>query len=734
MPVQKEILKGKMGGIKNTLRFLLISSALLPIISWGQVPYPSINGKTLFLRLVLSIVLALMAWLGFTDSEYRTELLGRVRGLWKMPLTKAVTVSYVLLLVSTYGAFDRFIAFYGAADRAEGFVGLSFFYLCYFLFALVFRKRDWNSFFTVTLISGWMLFFVEIVQAMEGVARPASLMDNPIYLAGYFLLVAFAGIQVARDAHATKKPILKATGVLSTCMAVLGIFITQTRGVMAGLVVGAVVALAYLVVEGKGIQYGRLRVRVVAAWLLGVIVAFAAVFLLTIHAPVWKDVPGVNRIATFSFKDDTTLSRGVTTEIAIHAVNPSIVGVRRMLTGWGWDNYIYAWERFYVPKLYGYDSSRFDRPHDKLLDMLNMTGVLGLLAYLAIWIFFIHLIFKIGKKDRIGCAALLVWALAFFVQNLTAFDTLVTFVSFFVMLAYVGYLSGFEADMKQQASASYAIPIILSVVAIASFWAFIAWTFVPYLQMSEFRSEIQESWSFDSTSLLSPFVFSPDTYAQGTIRNDLINTLFKAYNNGQIQKPSPFLDKAIAEMEDYLSKHPYLYDDQMVLAKAYDVQSALHSDPSYLKLAEQHYLAALALIPGRQTVIYPYAINLAQQHRTEEAAALLQGLIQKDPQIKDSEYILGEVYALDDAHYAHEGLDHFEVALNAGVDLNRRLTVQAYKNYLSDFYKANDTSRFVIVAKRLAQLDSVNATAYDELAHEAETTGRIPAVDFSSVN
>ncbi len=451
-------------------------------------------------------------------------------------------------------------------------------------------------------------------------------------------------------------------------------------------------------------------------------------------------MPGFNRIAEFSFSDHSTIAREINAQIAIHSVDPRAVGIRRMLVGWGWDNYIYAWESHYVPRLYAYDASRFDRPHNKLLDMLSMTGVLGLLAYVAVWIFFIQRILKTGKSDRIEGAALLLWAVAFFVQNLTAFDTLVTFVSFFAMLAYVACggtqsgasLTGTFNDKafsgKASSLNSYVLPAGMAVIAATAGWAFFACTFVPFLQMSDYRTGIEESWSAQSTSLLPASIFTPDTYAQGTIRSDLINTLFKAYNSGRIQTPTPFMDLGILEMEDYLSRHPYLYDDQMVLAKAYDVQSALHNDPAYLKTAEKHYLAALALIPGRQTVIYPYAINLAQQHRTPEAVSMLQELIRKNPEILQTHYILAEVYALDESKYSNEALEQFELSLDAGINLNPPLTMQAYKNFLVDFKAKNDVTRFVVAANRLSKLSPDLAGMLAGLSAKAEATHSVPAL------
>ena len=719
--------------------WLLIACAFVPAVVLGGVPYPSISGKTLVFRLLITAVLACMSWLAVRDRSYRAALSAKLRTLWKHPLCKALVASYALLVLSTIFAFDRFAATYSTVDRAEGLVGLTFFYAFFFLAAMVFEKRDWDRFFVCALVCGWLVFLVELFQAFDGIVRPASLMDNPIYLAGYLLFVFFAGCAVWMRGVAEGRKNMVRWGIATLVIAVVGLLITQTRGALAGFAVGCVAMLAYLCVRGKGIMvFRRIDARTVSGWLLAVMAVFGGVFVATRHAPVWQDVPGLDRIAAFTFKDSSTVSRGINAEIALKAVDPHTVGIGRTLLGWGWDNYTYLWERFYDPHLYAYDVARFDRAHDKLLDVLSMTGVLGLLAYLLVWWLLLRAILRIGREAPLEAAALLLWAVAFFVQDLTAFDTVITFLTFFVMLAYVCFRTArtgpapvVPVAVNNARPRSVVLPAMLCAATAVFAWMFIVDTLLPHVQMMEYRTELQETWSLGNASLLSDFVFAHNTYAQGTIRNDLLNVMFEAYNAGRITSPSPFLDRGIAEMQAYLNVHPHLYDDQLVLAKAYDVQAMLYDDPTYYKTAETHYLAALALIPNRQTVIYPYAINLEKQGRMDEAVALLDGALARDPEILQTHYILAEVYALDEQHHAKDALDQFEISLNAGINMNPPFTLQAYKNFLQDFKDANDAADFRVDAVRLESLDPSLAPSMGALLQSLDATRVIPPVSDS---
>lgn len=719
--------------MKKTLIWALLILAFFPIGWLGNVPYPSVAGKTILLRGVITFALCIIAWLSYVDTTYRAELLSSLRRFWKTPIAKVMAISYAGLVVSTMGAFDHFIAFYGNAERSEGFLGLSFFYALFVLLAVVFTRREWNRFFIFSLWSGWIVFLIEVGQALSGMSRPASTIDNPLYLAGYLLFVGFIGAHLWMRGVREKNTGYVRWGIASVVMALVGIFITQSRGAIAGLVISSVVTLVYLAVKGRSVGLSRWNVRSLAVGILATMVLSAGLFLATIHSPVWQYVPGVNRIADFSFKDGSTRARLTNASISLAAVNPKNEGVGRLLFGWGWDNYIYAWQAHYVPHLYAYDTARFDHPHNKLFDMLTMTGVIGLLAYLALWAVLVRKMIARGREYMWEGAALLAWATAFFMQNLTGFDTLGTFFTFFVMVAYcVSDTDMKKSDTVRGESPTLAVPMVTMGLALISLWIFFVGTMMPYFQMFAYRAAIEYSPSINDASLLGTFPFAYDTYVRGLICNDLINTVFKSYNDGSVTKGTPFLDRAIVEMESYLHLHPDLYDDHLVLAKAYDVQSAIQSNSMlYLQEAEVQYKAALALMPERQTILYPYAINLAQQGRAPEAIAILEKTFAQNPDIHDTQYIIAEVYAIGGKQYDMQAMDAFERSFAFGINLNPKFTIKAYQSIMKDYYEAGDRKHFIQALERLSTIAIEDKSAYQAILKDTKESGSMPQVDFT---
>jgi tetratricopeptide (TPR) repeat protein len=369
-----------------------------------------------------------------------------------------------------------------------------------------------------------------------------------------------------------------------------------------------------------------------------------------------------------------------------------------------------------------------------------MTGVLGLLVYIALYMVLIQKIRARGRVNLWEGVALLTWMTAYFVQNLTGFDTVVTFFTFFVLLAYCISDETAKAEilpLKKKPTTDVLVPPLgLPIVAMAATllgaWIFFVGTVMPYFQMFAYRSAIEYSPSIHDASLLGAFPFKYDTYVRGLICNDLVNTVFKAYNDGYIKKPNPFLDRAIAEMESYIQKHPDLYDDHLILAKSYDMQGAVHEyENKYFKMAEREYLAALKLMPDRQTILYPYAINLAQQDRMPEAISMLQQAYQKNPDIHTTGYILAEVYAMGGEKYDMEALDAFESSFGRGINMNPNFTIKAYQGLLKDFYEAGDVEHFTVALERLVSIADKEKSSYAAILKETKETGVIPSVDFS---
>ncbi len=430
--------------MKKAAKFLLWFIPIGNLFYFTGALVPAVEAKNIAVRLCIAAVSCITAWLFFSEGEFRSGMLGKIRGMWKHPLGKAVLVSWLMLGVSTIFAYSQFAAFFGTVSRGEGFVGITFMYLIAFFMAIFFERTDWSVFWKTAAASGCVAFLASFVKFLGGAYRPGGLMDNPIFLAGYLLFTILAGLMLVREGRTERSSGVSRFGYATIVASVLGILITESRGVMLGLAVGSVVALAYVAFKKpvampvaaknapKAFPVRTLALRV----LIGIFV-FGSLFVATRHAALWQKVPGLGRIAQFSTSDLTTQSRLANLKLTLRAVEPRADNVKNMLVGWGWDNYVFAWQAYYDPALYMHEKAIFDRAHNKILDMLVMNGVLGCLAYLAIWFYMFRAMLKIGRRSTYVAAVFIMFGSAFFIQNMFVFDTVISYVPFFAVIAYL---------------------------------------------------------------------------------------------------------------------------------------------------------------------------------------------------------------------------------------------------------------------------------------------------------
>lgn len=426
--------------MKSLLKWTLLFTGLMPVIYSTNSLFPFIFPKGLYFRGLIFVAVVAFCITCAIDKKFLAEVIEKIKSLWKHNVFKWMTLFYSSLVLSTIFAFDKFMAMFGNIEREEGFIGLFFFYIFFVLLALIFEKKDWLRYFAITLLSGGILFLVEIYQSYGGNARPGSLTDNPIFLATYYVFVIFAGIILWRVGRAKNNILVMSLSIFSVIISFIGMLLTQTRGAILGMLAGGLVVLIYRGICGKNIMLAK-NLSLRKAMIIG-LVAFGilvSIFVSTRHSQVWTRIPVVDRIAAISSNDPTTRARFVNGSIALHAINPKEANITRTLFGWGWDNYVYAWQQFYNPVLYSYDMALFDRAHDKLLDVLLMTGVVGFIFYIGTWFFFFREAFKKGKEFSVLMALFIFWGVTYFLQNLTVFDTLVTFITFYAMFAYLTY-------------------------------------------------------------------------------------------------------------------------------------------------------------------------------------------------------------------------------------------------------------------------------------------------------
>jgi O-antigen ligase len=700
--------------MKTLAKLSLWALAFVPLVVTPSAVFPYVFGKMLLMRAALLLASILFVFIYANNRLFRIEVRAKFAKAIRNPLTIAVLVFVALASISAFTAVSPFKAFFGDLERGEGLLEL-WYYFAFFAYSyLLFDHDDWVMFFKFNVIAGLISFAKAMADFMDGAARTGAWAGNPEFLAGHFLFVIFCSAVVF--ANSSKKSLWRYGAAIGGLAGVTGTVLTQTRGAIMGLGVAAVALAVCGLIYGKDIKLTRrVNVRGVALALLVMAVMSIGLFWATKDATIWQKIPGVSRIA----RADTDSSNSISTRLIALKTSWKAAtesGPARDLLGYGPDNYNYAFNRFYDPTFYKYEHAWFDRAHNKLADVVVMSGWLGLLAYLAIWATAGYLLLKAGKMS-VERLAILLFGASYFTFLMTVFDQVTTYIPFFATLVFLLRVSTSAPTAQQQIAAGKRSRrngggkrepglgnptdiIVFVLIGTGLIWSFIAWTLVPFNQQTNYKSMV-ESLDDPSASADTDSIFTPYSYAQEEIRIHFLATAINGYNKAD-SAYNLFL-KALPKTDEAAAKDPNNPRILLLLGTAYGEKAMVSKDKRDLDTAEAYLRRALKLSPLRQEVVYTLIANLTYQNKTSEALALAQKEVMADGQTPESHYYLGYVISKQGEQEYGRALVEMERAFR--LDLRRAdyppSIATVYKRLARYFYRAQDRNNFLTAMDRL---------------------------------
>ncbi len=408
--------------VENTLiytsKFFLFLVPVAFLLTFSDLIFPYIVSKHLVFRILVTLSFAFYIPLLFRSSRY---------GLKLSYLVILVLAFYSSFFIADLYAVYPKLAFWGNAERMEGFV--SFVYLMMYFILLILHLRDkesWLYFMRAYMLVStciMMYSFWDWLFSSTNV-RLSTFFGNPIYLAGFANFhIAFAMLLTRLSEHKLEKFAV----LITVPVAFLVMLATATRGAILAFAFALVAAVLLYLIKLKNTTLKYL-----------VTTSFIAIILLFSSLLVFKDsnfvrhLPGIQRFESLSFQKGTLFSRLVLWQIAERAIldNPF---------GWGQEGFNYVFNAYYDPRLWNHEEW-FDRVHNTPLDILIQGGVLSFAIYLLLLSYVLYILyFKVEDPKE---TFILTFAFAsYFISSLSVFDNLASYIPLLVLLAY---LSSFD--------------------------------------------------------------------------------------------------------------------------------------------------------------------------------------------------------------------------------------------------------------------------------------------------
>lgn len=531
--------------------------------------FPFITGKAFFFHIIIELVFAAWVVLCFIDKEYRPR--------WSL-VGAAVLAFLVWMGIADSFAVNAHKAFWSNFERMEGWILLAHLAAFFFAASAVLRvEKKWRAWFYTSLGVGVVVSLYAFFQLVDpadfpihqGSTRIDASFGNSAYLAVYLLFNTFLALWLALTAKAKEaRWWLIGFAVVESIL----IFFTETRGAIVGWGAGlGLAAVLTLITAGK-------RARQWAAGGLIALAVLAGGFYLARDTSLVRHSELLDRVATISFSD-----LSVRLHIWHMAWDGFVAGPKTVILGYGQEGFIYPFDRFYDPALYGQEPW-FDRAHDAFLDWLVAGGLPGFLLYLSLFGTALWLLWRRSELSRPERVLLTGAFAAYAVNNLVIFDNLYSYVYFFAILALIdsqvarpiGFIERVRAFSREATGGILAAAVVVL--------AIVLW-FVNVPGMATAADLIVAVSPSSSTPAGNPammsYVATHPAFAAQEVREALVTYAenISADQNASAADKRQAFSLAIAGMQAQVAAHPLDTRGYLELSYAYaasgDAQGAM---------------------------------------------------------------------------------------------------------------------------------------------------------------
>ncbi len=317
-----------------------------------------------------------------------------IRAALRLPLVLPVALLTASLGLSTVVSHTPYVSFVGSHTRLQGFyTWLAYIALFVAILALLRRREQLERLVTAIVLPSLPIALYAVVQKFgldpmpwlgDVTRRVASTMGNSIFVSAYLIMVV--PLTVARlvealrglDEDESQAAVFRVAGYLVLLFVqILAIGLSQSRGPLLGLIVGAAFMMLLLAAaRGRRWTLGVLGLGLATAIFIGV--------LNVPNGPLepLRDQPYTARLGRIF---ETTSGTGrVRVLIWGGALELFASDPLRAVIGHGPETMHVVYPPFYPPELGNLESRNAspDRSHNEALDVLVQAGLLGFLSYM----------------------------------------------------------------------------------------------------------------------------------------------------------------------------------------------------------------------------------------------------------------------------------------------------------------------------------------------------------------
>ncbi|MCK4781695.1 O-antigen ligase family protein [Candidatus Parcubacteria bacterium] len=596
-----------------------------PLIISGKFFFPYVGLKSLYFMALAEIMFVAYLFLAFSCSKYRPK-----PNILLFALILFVCFS---ILSSVFGA-DFSNSFWSKYERMTGL--LMWFHLLAFFVVIssVFRKKqDWYKIFGVSIfvaiLIGIMSLLAKIGPPDASISmRGGATIGNSSFLATYLLFNVFLAFYLSLKTKNNFR--IYSGGALA--FLVLALLLSTGRAAILSFLGG--IALLFLLYLAFVPLKRFLNILGKALLSISLIIFLFSVFLL------FQQESFVQQ----KFTERAGVDRIIVWDMAWKAWQ------EKPLFGWGPENFNLVFTKHFDPCLPSPKCGGemwFDRAHNIIFDTLVTAGIIGFLSYLSIFVSAFYLLWKRYFKEKLDfwtAGIFSVLFISYFVQNLTVFDMVNSYIMLFLVLGFIGFITRNQENNYNENNFSNKkwLGIIILICFIFSFSKFI----IQPLKTDYYVIKVFHARTFDEKMNFYKKTLESSPMGKYQIREFFADQLIR-FTQSEAAKQIPKekfkqeFDFVSQELEKSIVESPLNFRSHLKLGQIYNTYALI--DSSKLFRAQQVLEKAMELSPTNQQGYWALAQTKLHQGDYETALSLAQQALDLEPRVVKSHLVLIDI-------------------------------------------------------------------------------------------
>lgn len=609
-----------------------------PFIISSKYFFPFVGLKSIYFMALVEIIFAAWVILMIFTPKYRPHL---------NALLLILTVFLASQIVSSVFGVDFSRSFWSKYERMTGLLMQFHLFAFFLVISSTFReKKDWLRIFGVSVFASVLMSFVNLLSThginvlgeMSSATRGGATIGNSSFLGTYLLFNFYLSLYLVFNV----KGFLKLISIFGLAIIGMALIFSTARAALVSTLGGAIILLLLWLIFNK-----RRQLK-----LIGIFIAVSSLIFLIIFT-------------IFAFQSGNFIHDGLMELLRKNfGETAQTLGGRlivwksawegffaRPFFGWGPENFEIVFTSYYNPCLGTAECASdvwYDRAHNIIFDTLVTTGAIGLLSYLSIFAVVFFVLFRKFLKDYISFWAAGIFSvvlIAYFIQNLTVFDMVNSYILFFLVLGFIGSIASesIETDKREKPINFWLVAVVV-ILFLISFTKFIIqpaeadrYTIVSLGYPLGSQEKLDAYEKTLSISSLGSYQIR-DFFSQSTLES-VQNENSANIPQANIKRELDFL---IQEMEKSIVESPLDFRSYLKLGQLYNTYAVLF-DPTKLSRAEEVLKGAIEVSPTNQQGYWALAQTKIYQGDFGETLSLVEKALSLEPKSKQSNLIVIQV-------------------------------------------------------------------------------------------